>query len=201
MFIMEKVFSPCFLFFYPEFLVILATDRNGNLSKLISVPFLTVVAHLKTIRRGSYITRWVDLPGTKNNWWHQNSESEEVWFSHNTGKRKKNKREMLKMYYSLQGDVCIMGMKRIFHKLKVNAPCVKTRDQYISQLSVSCPCTEADFEWWVSCSAATLFTSLHPLHKSLSISRGGVYHANWRHNAKSVWRRYSHVGTVFCLLA
>ncbi|KAM9848025.1 VPS10 domain-containing receptor SorCS1-like [Aulostomus maculatus] len=45
-----------------------------------------------------------------------------------------------------EGEVCIMGMKRIFQKLKVNVRCVKARDQYISQMSDSCPCTEADFE-------------------------------------------------------
>ncbi|XP_040905515.1 VPS10 domain-containing receptor SorCS1-like [Toxotes jaculatrix] len=45
-----------------------------------------------------------------------------------------------------EGEVCIMGMKRIFQKLKANVPCVKARDQYISQMSDSCPCTEADFE-------------------------------------------------------
>ncbi|XP_051936774.1 VPS10 domain-containing receptor SorCS1-like [Hippocampus zosterae] len=45
-----------------------------------------------------------------------------------------------------EGEVCIMGMKRIFQKLRVNARCVKAREQYISQMSESCPCTEADFE-------------------------------------------------------
>ncbi|KAK5854139.1 hypothetical protein PBY51_015235 [Eleginops maclovinus] len=45
-----------------------------------------------------------------------------------------------------EGEVCIMGMKRIFQKLKANVRCVKTRNQYISQMSDSCPCTEADFE-------------------------------------------------------
>ncbi|XP_060943270.1 VPS10 domain-containing receptor SorCS1-like [Limanda limanda] len=45
-----------------------------------------------------------------------------------------------------EGEVCIMGMKRIFQKLKTNVRCVKARDQYISQMSESCPCTEADFE-------------------------------------------------------
>lgn len=54
---------------------------------------------------------------------------------------------MFMMHYSSQGEVCIMGMKRIFQKLKTNAQCVKARDQYISQTSDSCPCTEADFEW------------------------------------------------------
>ncbi|XP_034538274.1 VPS10 domain-containing receptor SorCS1-like [Notolabrus celidotus] len=43
-------------------------------------------------------------------------------------------------------ESCIMGMKRIFQKLKANVQCVKARDQYISQMSDSCPCTEADFE-------------------------------------------------------
>ncbi|XP_026165515.1 VPS10 domain-containing receptor SorCS1-like [Mastacembelus armatus] len=45
-----------------------------------------------------------------------------------------------------EGEVCIMGMKRIFQKLRANVRCVKARDQYISQMSDSCPCTEADFE-------------------------------------------------------
>uniref|UniRef100_A0A669CYD1 Sortilin related VPS10 domain containing receptor 1 n=1 Tax=Oreochromis niloticus TaxID=8128 RepID=A0A669CYD1_ORENI len=45
-----------------------------------------------------------------------------------------------------EGEVCIMGMKRIFQKLKANVRCVKARDQYISQMSDSCLCTEADFE-------------------------------------------------------
>ncbi|XP_039995807.1 VPS10 domain-containing receptor SorCS1-like isoform X2 [Xiphias gladius] len=45
-----------------------------------------------------------------------------------------------------EGEVCIMGMKRMFQKLKANVRCVKARDQYISQMSDSCPCTEADFE-------------------------------------------------------
>ncbi|XP_032397319.1 VPS10 domain-containing receptor SorCS1 [Etheostoma spectabile] len=45
-----------------------------------------------------------------------------------------------------EGEVCIMGMKRIFQKLKANVLCVKARNQYISQMSDSCPCTEADFE-------------------------------------------------------
>ncbi|KAI4812698.1 hypothetical protein KUCAC02_024066 [Chaenocephalus aceratus] len=45
-----------------------------------------------------------------------------------------------------EGEVCIMGMKRIFQKLKANVRCVKTRNQYISQMSDSCPCTQADFE-------------------------------------------------------
>ncbi|XP_030297475.1 VPS10 domain-containing receptor SorCS1-like isoform X6 [Sparus aurata] len=45
-----------------------------------------------------------------------------------------------------EGEVCIMGMKRIYQKLKANVRCVKAREQYISQMSDSCPCTEADFE-------------------------------------------------------
>lgn len=51
------------------------------------------------------------------------------------------------MHYFSQGKVCIMGVKRIFQNLKPDARCVKTKDQYISQMSDSCPCTEADFEW------------------------------------------------------
>uniref|UniRef100_A0A8C5HQ82 VPS10 domain-containing receptor SorCS1-like n=1 Tax=Gouania willdenowi TaxID=441366 RepID=A0A8C5HQ82_GOUWI len=45
-----------------------------------------------------------------------------------------------------EGEVCIMGMKRFFQKLKANVRCVKARDQYSSQMSDSCPCAEADFE-------------------------------------------------------
>uniref|UniRef100_A0AAQ4NPK0 Sortilin related VPS10 domain containing receptor 1 n=1 Tax=Gasterosteus aculeatus aculeatus TaxID=481459 RepID=A0AAQ4NPK0_GASAC len=45
-----------------------------------------------------------------------------------------------------EGEVCIMGMKRIFQKPKANVRCVNARNQYISQMSNSCPCTEADFE-------------------------------------------------------
>ncbi|KAL6101983.1 sorcs1 [Pungitius sinensis] len=45
-----------------------------------------------------------------------------------------------------EGEVCIMGMKRIFQKPKANVRCVTARNQYISQMSNSCPCTEADFE-------------------------------------------------------
>ncbi|PWA25854.1 hypothetical protein CCH79_00001748 [Gambusia affinis] len=45
-----------------------------------------------------------------------------------------------------EGEVCIMGMKRIFQKLRANVRCVKARDQYISQMSDSCACTEADFD-------------------------------------------------------
>uniref|UniRef100_A0A3P9M068 PKD domain-containing protein n=2 Tax=Oryzias latipes TaxID=8090 RepID=A0A3P9M068_ORYLA len=45
-----------------------------------------------------------------------------------------------------QGEVCIMGMKRFFQKLRANVQCVKAGDQFISQMSDSCLCTEADFE-------------------------------------------------------
>lgn len=83
------------------------------------------------------------------------------------------------MYYSSQGEVCIMGMKRVFQKLKANVRCVKARDQYNSQMSDSCPCTEADFEWWVPNSAATLFTSLNLMHNILSISRGRACEASY----------------------
>lgn len=62
-------------------------------------------------------------------------------------KKAKGASEMFIMHYLSQGEVCIMGMKRIFQKLKANVRCVKTRNQYISQMSDSCPCTQADFEW------------------------------------------------------
>uniref|UniRef100_A0A8C4ZVZ4 Sortilin related VPS10 domain containing receptor 1 n=1 Tax=Gadus morhua TaxID=8049 RepID=A0A8C4ZVZ4_GADMO len=45
-----------------------------------------------------------------------------------------------------EGEVCIMGVKRTFQKLKGSARCVKTRDQQRARDSVPCPCTEADFE-------------------------------------------------------
>ncbi|XP_068614143.1 VPS10 domain-containing receptor SorCS1-like [Brachionichthys hirsutus] len=45
-----------------------------------------------------------------------------------------------------EGEVCIMGMKRIFQKPKANVRCVKARDQYVSQMSDSCLCTDGDFE-------------------------------------------------------
>lgn len=61
--------------------------------------------------------------------------------------KRKRASEMFTMYYSSQGEECIMGMKRVFQKLKANVRCVKARDQYNSQMSDSCPCTEADFEW------------------------------------------------------
>lgn len=102
--------------------------------------------------------------------------------------KEKGTSEMYMMHYSSQGEVCIMGMKRIYQKLKANVRCVKAREQYISQMSDSCPCTEADFEWWVPCSAATLFTSLNPMHNTLSISRGTVCEARLRHNKRSATR-------------
>lgn len=87
-------------------------------------------------------------------------------------KRKKRILEMFTIYYSLQGEECIMGMKRVFQKLKASVRCVKARDQYNFQMSESCPCTEADFEWWVCGSAAPLFTSLNPKHNILSAPPG-----------------------------
>lgn len=94
---------------------------------------------------------------------------------------------MFTIYYSSQGEECIMGMKRVFQKLKANVRCVKARDQYNSQMSESCPCTEADFEWWVPCSAATLFTSLNPKHNILPVPWGGLC-SKLMHNMRNVWR-------------
>uniref|UniRef100_A0A8D3BVL5 PKD domain-containing protein n=1 Tax=Scophthalmus maximus TaxID=52904 RepID=A0A8D3BVL5_SCOMX len=79
-----------------------------------------------------------------------------------------------------EGEVCIMGMKRIFQKLKANARCVKARDQYIPQMSDSCACTEADFECDYgferqidgSCTSAFWFV---PSATSRDCARGGQY--------------------------
>ncbi|CAL8297398.1 unnamed protein product [Merluccius merluccius] len=45
-----------------------------------------------------------------------------------------------------EGEVCIMGVKRSFQKLRSSARCVKTRQQQRGPASAPCPCTEADFE-------------------------------------------------------
>lgn len=107
------------------------------------------------------------------------------WQQDGGPKKKKRWRtlEMFMMHYSSQGEVCIMGMKRIFQKPKANVRCVNARNQYISQMSNSCPCTEADFEWWVLCSLDTLFISFDP-YKTLyqspeavwRYSTGGAFH-------------------------
>ncbi|KAK6482263.1 VPS10 domain-containing receptor SorCS1-like [Huso huso] len=45
-----------------------------------------------------------------------------------------------------QGDPCIMGMKRIYRKLKPTARCVMGRDTSFTMTSEPCLCTQADFE-------------------------------------------------------
>lgn len=105
------------------------------------------------------------------------------------GKKIKNENrasEMHMIHYSSQGEMCIMGMKRIFQKLKANARCVRARDQYKSQMSDSCPCTEADFEWWVPCTAATSFSSVNPLH-FISLQSQSLW-SHLKPNKRTLWR-------------
>lgn len=191
------------LFFWlvcAESLVISVIDLSGNSSKSTSGPFSNIAAQPMITWRGSCTTRYENPAATRllmtpfSRWLNS---SEFLWFSRTIKARwLKNKKkwkgkgtsEMYMMHYSSQGEVCIMGMKRIYQKLKANVRCVKAREQYISQMSDSCPCTEADFEWWVPCSAATLFTSLNPMHNTLSISRGTVCEAKLRHNKRSAAR-------------
>ncbi|XP_036402233.1 VPS10 domain-containing receptor SorCS1-like isoform X1 [Megalops cyprinoides] len=45
-----------------------------------------------------------------------------------------------------QGEPCIMGVKRIYRKLKPTARCVMGKDYSVTMTSEPCDCTEADFE-------------------------------------------------------
>ncbi|XP_066549190.1 VPS10 domain-containing receptor SorCS1 isoform X2 [Amia ocellicauda] len=45
-----------------------------------------------------------------------------------------------------QGEPCIMGMKRIYRKLKPIARCVMGKDYSVTMISEPCLCTESDFE-------------------------------------------------------
>lgn len=84
----------------------------------------------------------VFVKGVTELWQQQQQQQQKKYY-----KRKKRILEMFTIYYSLQGEECIMGMKRVFQNLKASVRCVKARDQYNFQMSESCPCTEADFEW------------------------------------------------------
>lgn len=200
---MPNVFLTTFFFWLvcAESLVTSVIDLSGNLSKSTSGPFSNIAAQRMITWRGSCTTRYENPAATPllmTPFSRRLNSSEILWFSQTIKARwleKKKKKwkekgtsEMYMMHYSSQGEVCIMGMKRIYQKLKANVRCVKAREQYISQMSDSCPCTEADFEWWVPCSAATLFTSLNPMHNTLSISRGTVCEARLRHNKRSATR-------------
>uniref|UniRef100_A0A8C4S1L2 Sortilin related VPS10 domain containing receptor 1 n=1 Tax=Erpetoichthys calabaricus TaxID=27687 RepID=A0A8C4S1L2_ERPCA len=45
-----------------------------------------------------------------------------------------------------QGDPCIMGMKRIYRKLKPPARCIMGREHSLTMTSEPCLCTQSDFE-------------------------------------------------------
>ncbi|XP_056891309.1 VPS10 domain-containing receptor SorCS1 isoform X1 [Takifugu flavidus] len=45
-----------------------------------------------------------------------------------------------------QGEPCLMGVKRIYQKLKPTSRCVMGKTHSVSMMSSSCECTEADFE-------------------------------------------------------
>ncbi|XP_035256981.1 VPS10 domain-containing receptor SorCS1-like isoform X2 [Anguilla anguilla] len=45
-----------------------------------------------------------------------------------------------------QGEPCLMGVKRIYRKLKPTARCVMGKDYSVTMTSEPCDCTEADFE-------------------------------------------------------
>lgn len=49
----------------------------------------------------------------------------------------------------LQGEPCLMGVKRIYRKLKPMAKCVMGKTHSVTVTSDPCECTESDFEWWV----------------------------------------------------
>lgn len=46
-----------------------------------------------------------------------------------------------------QGEPCLMGVKRIYRKLKPTSRCVMGKMYSVSMTSGPCDCTEADFEW------------------------------------------------------
>lgn len=46
-----------------------------------------------------------------------------------------------------QGEPCLMGVKRIYRKLKPTSRCVMGKTYSVSMTSGPCDCTEADFEW------------------------------------------------------
>ncbi|XP_056265030.1 VPS10 domain-containing receptor SorCS1 [Pseudoliparis swirei] len=45
-----------------------------------------------------------------------------------------------------QGEPCLMGVKRIYQKLKPTSKCVMGKTYFVSMTSGPCDCTEADFE-------------------------------------------------------
>lgn len=52
-------------------------------------------------------------------------------------------------FWTLQGEPCLMGVKRIYRKLKPTSRCVMGKTYSVTMTSVPCDCTEADFEWSV----------------------------------------------------
>lgn len=166
-----RCFWPSFLpwLVCAEFSAISVIVLSGSLSKLTSGPFFNTDAHLKITWHGSYTTRYVQK--NKNI---QKVNTKQLAALSRRGPKLVATVEAKLLNYTgrkvtfamfgtgdwSQGEACIMGMKRSFQKLKVNVRCVKARDQYNSQMSDSCPCTEADFEWWVP----PLIFSLHCIH-------------------------------------
>lgn len=55
----------------------------------------------------------------------------------------------LSLNSDLQGEPCLMGVKRIYRKLKPTSRCVMGKTYSVSMTSGPCDCTEADFEWWL----------------------------------------------------
>lgn len=67
-------------------------------------------------------------------------------------KMKKKNPSVLRLALSLwirgpQGEPCLMGVKRIYRKLKPTSRCVMGKTYSVSMTSGPCDCTEADFEW------------------------------------------------------
>lgn len=58
-----------------------------------------------------------------------------------------------------QGEPCLMGVKRIYRKLKPTSRCVMGKTYSVSMTSGPCDCTEADFEWWLYFSIVLTFNS------------------------------------------
>ncbi|KTG35305.1 hypothetical protein cypCar_00002588, partial [Cyprinus carpio] len=47
-----------------------------------------------------------------------------------------------------QGERCLMGVKRVYRKLKPIARCVMGKTYSVTTISEPCDCTESDFEWY-----------------------------------------------------
>lgn len=160
-----------------EFSAISVIVLSGSLSKLTSGPFFNTDAHLKITWHGSCTTRYVQEINERSKYKTASGSDPSATKASHTIEAKQLKYARSKVTSAMfgtgdssQGEACIMGMKRSFQKLKANVRCVKARDQYNSQMSDSCPCTEADFEWWVP--RSDIFTSLHPTFDQFQEAEG-----------------------------